>query len=189
MMRSAMIVLLVVLLVAGSVFANPVAFDAMYVDFVPGSYVSRIDPDPYTAFDAYIMLEMSASGVGFTTVSFKVNVTPGTSSPPSFESLLPGGLSIGNWEEGITISSTECIEPMVHPYAIAVAHLFYLGTPGDIIIGDHPDYPRWVVDCYDNVQIYCVLWHGGVNKYAVGGDCEGQPVEAASWSAIKSLYR
>ncbi len=189
MMRSAMVVLLVVLLGAGSVCANPVGFDAMHIDFDPGNYVTRIDPAPYTTADAYIMLEMFNSGVGFTTVSFDIDVTPGMSSPPSFESLLPGGLSIGLWEEGITLSSTECIDPALHPYPIAVAHLFYLGTPGDITIQDHPDYPRWVVDCNDNVHIYCVLWNGGVGKDAEFGDCEGQPVEATSWSAIKSLYR
>ncbi len=188
-MRTATIVSLVLLLGTGSVLANPVAFDGMHIDFDPGNYVTRVDPAPYTTVDAYVMLEMFNSGVGFTTVSFKVNVTPGTSSPPSFESLLPGGLSIGNWEEGITLSSTECMELWDQPVSIAVAHLFYLGTPGDIIIGDHPDYPRWVVDCDDTVHIYCVLLNGGVGKDALFGDCEGQPVEAASWSAIKSLYR
>ena len=189
MMRCAIASLLVLVLGAGLVLANPVAFDAMHIDFDPGNYVARFDPAPYTTADAYLMLETWGTGIGFTTVSFKLNVTPGTSSPPSFESLLPGGLPIGNWEEGITLSSTECIELNQQPYAIAVAHLFYLGTPGDIIIGDHPDYPRWVVGCNDQVLIYCVLQHGGIGKDAEYGDCEGQPVEATSWSAIKSLYR
>jgi hypothetical protein len=189
MMRSAIAVLVVVLLGAGPVLANPVAFDAMSITFDPGNYMSRLDPAPYSQIQAYVMLEMFASYTGFTTVSFKINVTPGTSAPPSFQSLLPGGLSIGLWEEGITLSSTECITPDMHPYPIAAMQMFYLGVPGDIIIGDHPDYPRWVVDCDDNVHIYCVLMNGGIGKDAVFGDCEGQPVEASSWSAIKSLYR
>jgi hypothetical protein len=189
MMLRAIAVLLVLLVGSGGAFANPVAFDAMHIDFDPGNYVSRVDPEPYTTVDAYVMLEMFGSGVGFTTISFKLNVSPGTSLMTTYESLLPGGLSIGDWEDGITISSTNCIELWDQPAAIAVAHVLYLGTPGDVIIGDHPDYPRWVVDCYGGVAIYCVLWHGGIGKDAPFGDCEGQPVESTSWSAIKSLYR
>ncbi len=189
MLRTAMAVVLLLSLGAAVAAGNPVGFDAMYIDFDPGNYQPQAYPDAYTSVDAYVMLEMFGSGVGFTTISFQLDVTPGTSSPPSYESLLPGGLSIGNWEEGITLSSTECIDLGQHPYPIAVVHLFYLGAPGDIIIGDHPDYPRWVVDCDDQVHIYCVLWHGGVGKFADDGDCEGQPVEERSWSAIKALYR
>ena len=189
MMRSAMVVLLVRVIGAGSALANPVAFDAMYVDFDPGSYIDSINPAPYTEVDAYIMLEMHASGVDFSTVSFKVNVTPGTSSVTSYESLLPGGVTDGDWEEGITLWSTECMEVWDHPVPLAVVHLLYTGTPGNIIIGDHPDYPRWVIGCDDSVHIYCVLWHGGIAQNSLPGDCEGQPVETASWTVIKSLYR
>jgi hypothetical protein len=65
-------------------------------------------------------------------------------------------------------------------------------VPGDILILDHPDFPRWVVDCNDQVDSYCVFINGGVCKDPVDGEegCDGVvPVEASSWGGIKALYR
>jgi hypothetical protein len=59
------------------------------------------------------------------------------------------------------------------------------------MILDHPDYPRWVIDCQDPGQVfyYCVRSHGGVWKDAVVGDCPTVAVEDVSWGSIKSMYR
>jgi len=190
MTRTATAVALILTLGVVSAIANPVAFDAMYIDFDPGSYVSQVYPAPETTVEAFVMLEMFGSGVGFTSVSFTLDVTPGIlMSPPVYESLLPGGATSGDWTSGITLTSTECIEPWEFPYPIARVTFDYIGGAGAITIGDHPDYPRWAIDCYDNIRIYCVLWHGGVGADSPAGDCEGQPVESASWSTIKALYR
>ena len=151
---------------------------------------SRIDPELYTPFEAYFCLFQTT---GVTVICFRASVTPGMSTTPAFTNLLPGDLAIGTWEEGISIASTECITTQFLYFA--KLDLFYLGTPGDIMILDHPDWPRWIVDChepYGEVDYYCVWMHGGVCKDAIEGD-EGcfpvVPVEATSWGAIKSMYR
>ena len=157
-----------------------------FIDFLPDTYTHSVMPAAYTSVPAYVMADQI---VGFTTVSFALSVTPGMSSPPAFTSLLPGGLAIGAWDTGITLASTDCMT--VEPVQIGRLDLFYLGTPGDVMIVDHPDYPRWVVDCQEPgvVDYYCVLSHGGVGKDALAGDCGASPVEDGSWSSIKALYR
>jgi len=178
-----LLVIALVLAVAVPAFAGDNPAVRLYVDFDPGNYVHRADPAMYTAFDAYFMLD---TFVGIAAVSFKVGVTPGMSSPGSYEALLPGGMSIGAFEVGTTVGSTECVTTA--PVAVGVGHYFYLNVPGDIEILDHPDFPRWVVDCNDGVDSYCVFINGGVCKDPLPGDC-GVPVEASSWGGIKALYR
>lgn len=151
---------------------------------------SRIDPAPYTTFTAYFCLFQTT---GMTTISFRGSVTPGMSTSPVFTNLLPGDLSIGFWEDGITLASIECVDTGFLYFA--KLDLFYLGVPGDIMILDDPSYPRWVVDCgqpYGEVDFYCVWMQGGVHKDPVGGDPEcvpAVPVEPATWGGIKAMYR
>jgi len=151
---------------------------------------SRIDPEPYTAFEAYLCLFQTT---GVAAICFRASVTPGMSSPPVFTNLLPGDLAIGTWEDGITMASTECVTTQFLYFARF--DLFYQGTPGDIMILDHPEWPRWIVDChqpYGEVDYYCVWMHGGVGKDAIEGDEECfpvVPVEDATWGSIKALYR
>jgi hypothetical protein len=62
------------------------------------------------------------------------------------------------------------------------------------MILDHPDWPRWVMDCPvpGEVDYYCVWMHGGVGKDALEGDEECfpvVPVEDATWGSVKALYR
>ena len=186
-MRTLLAFLLVVA-IAVPAFAGDNPSVRLYVDFDPGMYIHRVDPAMYTAFDAYFMLDCFT---GITGVSFMVSNTPGMSSPAAYEPLLPGGLAIGGFETGVTVVSSECV--VVEPVAVAVGHYFYLNLPGDIMIVDHPDFPRWVVDCNDQVDPYCVFMHGGVAKDAIVGDpgCDGviNPVENSSWGGIKALYR
>ena len=47
---------------------------------------------------------------------------------------------------------------------IGVLHLFYLGKPGSVTILDHPDFPRWVVDCEDEARVFEVGSHGGIHS-------------------------
>lgn len=192
-MRAVAIAVLLVLAGAFAASANPIVAEWFYVDFDPPNYVHRADPDVYTSFSGYFMLDLTNSAeTGFTTISFRVDYGAGMTSPPAFVNLLPGNLAIGTIEEGITLASTECITTF--PAAVGRLDMFYLGTPGDIVILDHPDYPRWVVDCQDpgQVFVYCVYSNGGVGKdpdMGPMGDCGGNPVEDASWAGIKALFR
>jgi hypothetical protein len=154
------------------------------------SVVNRADPADFTAFSAWI--GVTDLGMGMTSMSFKMSVTEGTSSPPSYVNLLPGDLAIGNWSTGITVASTGCEDPPISIFGRL--DCFYLGSPGDIMIEDHPDYPRWITDCNDPalINFFCIWTHGGVGKDALPGDAECEanvPVQAESWSAIKALYQ
>jgi hypothetical protein len=149
---------------------------------------SRIDPALYEPFSAYFCIY----GVNaFQGICFTGYVTPGMSGAVAFTSLLPGQLFIGPWDEGITMASTEChTERFLY---LARLDLIYLGEPGDVMILDHPQWPRWALDCDPaEVDYYCVWMHGGVGKDALEGDEECfpvVPVEDATWGSVKALYR
>ena len=86
--------------------------------------------------------------------------------------------------------ATDCYAS--EPLVIGYVTLFYLGGQCHIEILDHLEYPRWVVDCSDPGEIdeYCVYMNGSIGGASLPqGDCDGTPVQAASWGAIKSLYR
>ncbi len=166
--------------------ANP--YIAAYVTFDAGAEVHRVDPLAYTAGDVFICLKHVQGG--FTTVSFAVGIDAGVSAPAAWTSLLPGGLAIGDYATGITLSSTDCMTDEF--VCLCSGSLFYLGVPGMVSILDHPDYPRWVVDCNDAVDLYCYVTGGGVlmDPTATGEDCPPPvPVENSSWGGIKALYR
>jgi hypothetical protein len=135
---------------------------------------------------------------GFTVISFGLSNSlvdcAGVMATQSFVNLLPGNLMIGDPFDGVgaTIASTEC---MPAPFQIVgYATYFYLGGACQIEILDHAEYPRWVVDCNDPgmVNFYCVWKNAGVGTTAPAGDLEcdaNTPVEDATWSSIKALYR
>lgn len=163
------------------------------------SVVSRVDPTLYTAFTAY--LGVTDLGMGMTSVSFMMSVTPPeVSSPPAFTNLLPGDLAIGSWDTGITLASTQCMNAdvsraWIDPVIFGKLDLFYLGGTGDVMFLDHPESPRWITDCHEpyvEINYFCVWTHGGIAKDAEPGDAEcdaDTPVETQTWGAIKSLYR
>ena len=163
-----------------------------YIDFDPSVGIDNlIIPELYDPFDAYVVVDQMANGM--TTCCFALSVTPGMSATTDFEPLLPGMMTIGNWATGITVTSTEgeCLGMGGEPVNIGVLHMLYLGVPGDVMLLDHPDYPRWVIDCTfpGLVNYYCVLSHGGVGKDPLPGDCGVTPAQDTSWGAIKAMYR
>lgn len=161
-----------------------------YIDFDPSLTIDNlIVPGLYDPFDVYVTVDQMMNGL--TTCSFAMSVTPGTSDPPVFENLLPGGVSFGNWETGITVESTECVGIGGGPVNVGVLHLVYLGVPGDVMLLDHPDQPRWVEDCQSpgEVSYYCVLSHGGVGKDPIPGDCGATPVQSRTWGSMKAMFR
>ncbi len=191
--------LALVAMLAGSSLAglNPdckifVTFDGMAADYAAVEAGARTDPAAYTAGTAYIGL---CDYNSWTTISLKVEIDAGVSSPPAFTSHLPGGLAIGDWTTGgITLSSTEPISyddegPF---FMFGSASLFYLGVAGEFKIVDHDDYPRWVVDTGDTVDFYCTWQNGGVlmDPTPVEVSCFADvPVEVETWGSIKALYR
>jgi hypothetical protein len=193
MRTTAFIMITLGIVLCGNAGANPIVGEWFYIDFDPPNFAHRVDPVPYTSFSGYVMLDLNQSAEdGFASVSFRLDYGAGMTTTPAFTNLLPGDLSIGLVEEGITVASTECITTF--PAAIGRIDMFYLGVPGDVVILDHPEYPRWLVNCADPGEVfyYCVYSNGGVGKdpdMGPMGDCGGNPVEAASWTGIKSLYR
>jgi hypothetical protein len=176
-------------LCAAAAGANPVAFDMAYIDFDPPDYVGRIDPFPSETFDAYVVASMdNAPGGQFSAIALRLEVSPEI-IPLAFVSFDPIIIFEGDWETGVVLEAPECVGP--GPVPVAVLQCLYLGTPGDILIRDHPAYPRHVWDCHEPPGMieYCVLWHGGVGKDPLIGDCEGSPVSDVSWGAIKEFYR
>jgi hypothetical protein len=195
----------ILLLGAGLALANPTpVWPGVFIDFdedgIPDDDVhTSIYPFPYQSFSAYVALVCNDQpGEEFAAISFMLTdvmaACPGVFAPPTFTNLLPGDLAIGNWNTGITIASTECLTaPMVY---IGRLDLFFLGysEPCEIRILEHPDYPRWVVDCNQEVHYYGVASHGGVNmepEFPGEGEfaCTVTPVEDVSWGGIKALFR
>ncbi len=202
-------VAVMVLLVPASALAagNPEA--KLFITFTTptpdnASVVNTVYPAAYTAVTAYLGatdLGMGMQGISFMITDVGVDC-PGVFAPdPGFTNLLPGDLAIGNYLTGITLASTDCMNvdgdagrEYIDPVIFASISLFYLGGECDVMILDHPEYPRWILDCDDpaGVDFYCIWTHGGVNKAALPGDAEcdaSTPVEAQTWGAIKALYR
>lgn len=146
-----------------------------------GQVQSSVIPPQYTIVNAYVVL--GGAPDGFTGVSFALDVgPPGVFVAPSFVNLLPGNLAIGSWGSGITLASTECLGSGGELVNLGYLSFFYLGGDGYIDIVDHPDFPRWVLDCEEpeGVLYYEVGEHGLVG---------GTPVEPATWGSIKAMYR
>jgi len=177
----------------------------MYVDFDGESQYcsdveSRIDPPVPAEVSAYIGITPHEGGYpGLTTVSFRLSDLimdcPGVVAYQSFTCLMPGGLMIGDPfdDVGVTVSSTTPID-LTHRdvFYIGQVDFLYIGGACDLLILDHADYPRWVVDSWDEVYPYCVWSHGGIAKNPVDGEPRcfpNNPVETRSWGMIKAMYR
>jgi hypothetical protein len=178
-----------------------------YIDFCPPDYVHHVMPEPLSIVDAYVVLDCfdfeGHDDAGIAVLSFAIEIDPGTSLSTSYESLLPGGLVLGDWETGVSLSATECVMPDgsvpgnngIVP--VAKVTMIYSGTPGDIIIGNHPHWPRSAVDCTLTEEgTYRLLSNGGIGQLpSMPGDpgadvCGGSvAVEHHSWGAIKALFR
>ena len=189
-------VAVMVLLVPASALAagNPEA--KLFITFTTptpdnASVVNTVYPAAYTAVTAYLGatdLGMGMQGISFMITDVGVDC-PGVFAPdPGFTNLLPGDLAIGNYLTGITLASTECMPgPDV---CVAYVSLFYLGGECCIEVLDHPDYPRWVLDCNDPAQVdfYGILAGGG-GAVNTASPCPTVPVEESTWGSVKALYR
>jgi len=135
------------------------------IDFDPPNGVRRADPAVYTQLDAYVVLDGANPGNlpgGLRTITLRLGVSEGTSSPPEFESLLPKKLMLGGWREGVMMASVPCVAE--EDIVLGVLHLFYLGKPGSVMVLDHPDFPRWVVDGENVDHRFQIGSHGGIHS-------------------------
>lgn len=186
------IALLLLCVLSTTAFANPIIGEWFYVDFDPPNYDHAITPAPYTTAEGYLVLNLEyAWPQEVSAVSFRVDIVPWPDTEPSFETLHQLSIAEGDWREGVTIGFGECID-VSQPVPIARFSFLYTGGAHDVLILDHPEYPRWLLDCSDPPQIsaYCVYTNGAVGKQNyVWGDCAVNPVEERSWGSIKSIYR
>ena len=148
-------------------------------------------PEPGELIESNLVLDNA--GAGMSGIAFMFSLTSGMSTAPVFENLLPGGLSVGEWDTGIMLYTGQCVADM--PVPVARLSFIYTGSAGDILIQDHPEYPRWVVDCAEpgEVDYYCVQSHGGVGKDPEPGDCPVTAVDPidqpVSWGMLKRIFR
>ncbi len=191
MIRTVMAVLLVALLTT-TALANPIIGEWFYVDFDPPNYQHWVMPSPNTVVEGYLVLNLEYAWPNQVTgVSFRVDIVPWPGDEPNFETLQPSAIWEGDWREGVTIAFGDCVEA-IQPVPVAKFSFFYTGGSHDVLILDHPEFPRWLLDCSDppEIMMYCVYTNGAVGKMNhLWGDCGVNPVEAASWGSIKSMYR
>ncbi len=197
-MKYFMATLALVAMLAGSSLAglNPdckvfVTFDGAATDYLGIETGRRADPTPYTLVTGYLGMCDYAS---WTTLSFMTAEGAGMSVSTSYASLLPGGLTIGGFNTGITMASTRAITAAGDGpfFFFASVSLVATGTAGEVTILDHPTWPREVVDSVGNTDSYC-LWQNGalfMDPTPVDAECFGNtPVEIETWGSIKALYR
>lgn len=167
---------------------NPIIGEQVYIDFDPPNVVHSIYPEPFEQVDAYVVVDLIDGYIqDFSSIYFRLGVTPGTADSPTFTNLVPGAIVEGNWFEGLSIT-TDCISG-VPPVPIGKLSFIYNAIPGDVTIEPHPEFPALIIDCTQAWYVFCVRMHGGVAKEAPEGDCFASPVQDASWGAIKGLYR
>jgi len=190
-MKRTAIAVLLLLLTSSMALANPIIGEWFYVDFDPPNYSHWIMPQPYTMATGYLVLNLEVAWpYEMSAVSFAVDIVPWPASEPVFQAYQPLSITQGDWREGITVSFGECVE-FLQPVPVASFSFLYMGGTHDVLIVDHPEYPRWLLDCSEppEISIYCVLSHGSIGKMnPQWGDCGVDAVENASWSSIKALY-
>jgi hypothetical protein len=160
-----------------------------HIDFDPSLTIDNLaEPSFQDPLDALITFEQLTDGM--TSCAFAANVPPETGSDVVFEPLVPGATTEGDWDTGV-VMSFPCTGSAGDVVTVGVLHMVYQGVPGDIMLLSHPDYPEMVIDCQNpgQVQTFCVMSHGGVNKTPLAGDCGITPVLDKTWGAIKALYR
>ncbi len=187
-MRTAMIFLVLCVLGTGTILANPIIGEQLYIDFDPPNLQYSVYPELFSTVDAYVVLDIVEGGPGgFTEISFALSTTPGMASDHVFTNLLPGASVVGDWFNGVTIS-TDCVADPVT--AVAKLSFVYEGTPGVVGLEEHPGSPHVLLDCEvpPYVYIFCHRYHGGVGQPEVFGDCGGNPVQNVTWGSIKGLY-
>ena len=185
---------ILILALAVSAFAGGNPNVQCYVSFDQsgaGAPVYEYDMTQYVGFNAYFCF--TELDLGLTTVVFRINNPtveyPGLFASQAFTNLLD--IIVGDPYTGMSLASSTCRTGAV--VVVGYLNLFPTAVGAACVeILDDPSFPRWVVDCAQpngEVDYYCVLQNGAIGgATCIGGDCDS-PVEDATWSGIKALYR
>jgi hypothetical protein len=184
-----------ILALAVSAFAGGNPDVQIYISFDQsgaGGLVHDTVMEPMVGFNAYVCiteLDQGLTGVSFALTDVLTDY-PGLFMVASFTNLLD--VPVGDIFTGISLASSTCRTEEV----VVVGYLFlFPSAAGDLCleIKDHPDFPRWVVDCTlpdAELDFYCVLSHGTIGGgQCPEGDCPDTPIEEDTWGGIKALYR
>jgi hypothetical protein len=208
-MKRALLVLLMIPALTAIASAGQNPYIRAYIDFDPPNYVHEVYPAPYTVVTTYLVLDcfdwQGIQDAGMWTISLCFSLTEGMSLATGLQCLLPGiPFALGDWETGTTLSGSECamsdgsVPENNGIVLVARIDIYYSGEPGDILIMDHPNWPRLVTDCHEPMpgeDHYRILAHGALGKPHEPGDpgadfCgDPSPVEGASWGTIKGMFR
>ncbi len=168
----------------------------LYVSFDPVEYVPSIQPEFLETYTAYVMLDClgtETSEGGIENIYFRLDSTGGLLPLNSLIWHVPADIPI-TWPEldgDIFLPMTECFSDV--PCPLVSASSIWVGGSGCIVINDHNELPRHVVDCNWETDYYCVISHGSVAGGECppgdpGCECSATPVESSSWGRVKALY-
>ena len=192
------IIVAVALLLAYGVAAGENPDLRVFLDFDPPNGVTRIDPEPGTPFDVYILTDCFSPGGGLRVLAVAFERTFGGICGGEIN-LLGGDIHFGDIEDPylgwLPTSGEDCAYPdATGVVVVGYVQYYYTGPPGYIrVIRTEVDQGgsldcNFVEDC-----CWCVAGNAGVNVDAPPGesscDCGPTPVNAATWCSVKALYR
>lgn len=189
--------LVVVALAFGSAFAGTNPDIRVYLDADPPNLVDRLDPAASESFVVSIVADCFGEGGGFRGTGILFSRT--FSGFKLAQTAAQPGLDFGDVEvdPGWTLAFTDCAMPDVNEIVVVgTVEYLYLGAPGTIQILPHGDVEpgtgREALDCNFESDFWCIAGNFGVGADAPPGeggcDCDN-PVEEATWGAIKAFYR
>ena len=211
-MRTALLLLLLVLLLPVTSWGDPHFRPAVFLDFAGtvescedlhwGNGVSNMLDDASGYLDVYLGMFGNDCVISnphpFTGIYVNVSHS-GFAIPDSVECLLPGGLWSGNPQDGYFFESTECVwgDGIYRDTTFVARFRYFVASSLDVdfFITDHSTHPREVLDCSEpepQPMYYCVWQNASVGGYPVPGDdacAPSTPVEHSSWGSVKALYR
>ena len=190
------VILLVALLLAHAAVADQNPDIRVYLDFDPPNEVNRIDPEPGTIFDVYVVLDCFGPGGGTRGLSLAFERT--FDGYVLDQTSLLGGVEVGDVEDPYIgwayVAGADCVYPGAGGLVVTgYVTYYYAGEPGHIRVLRTEFEQGLTLDCNVDVDYYCIAGHAGVGMDAPPGEsgcvCGGSPVEEGSWSTIKALYR
>ncbi|MEE8573474.1 MAG: hypothetical protein V3T20_09420 [Gemmatimonadota bacterium] len=192
-MKHALALALVATLVAGPALAVENPNISIWLDADPPNAVTMVEPGEGETFTVSVILDCFSETGGTRGIAFLFDRT--FSGFKLSQTNLLGGLFFGDVEiDGFTIAAGEaCVYPTGGIVVAAEIQYLYNGDPGTITILPHAGTGRNALDCdFEEDDQYCIAGGFGVHMAAPGNDegcgCDA-PIEAATWGAIKSLYR
>ena len=189
------IVMVVLVALAQTGFADENPNLRVYLDFDPPNRLAEIDPEAGDFFDVYIVADRLSPDGGLRCLVFGLERTFG-GSVVSQTMLLPG-LDFGDVEDphiGWVCPLFDCNYPDEMGLMVFGYVTYYYAGPAGVLRIIRTEVDQGIgVDCIFEVDYFCIGGNAGVGMSAPAGEAEcflgPTPVNAASWGAVKSLYR